>query len=76
MLMEPLVYLVLMVLKVRPVLLEQLVYKELRGFLEPLGQLVYLGQLEPLVRKGQLDYKEPRVRRELPEPLACKEQQV
>ena len=29
-----------------------------------------------LVRKGPLDYKEPRVQRGLPEPLACKEQQV
>ena len=74
--MEQLVYLVLMVLKVRPVLLDQLVYKELRGFLEQLEQQVYLGQLDPLVHKGQLDYKEPLVRRELPEPLACKEQQV
>ena len=74
--MEQLVYLVLMVLKVRPVLLDQLVYKELLGFLEPLEQLVYLGQLDQLDPKGPLDYKEPRVQRGLPEPLACKEQQV
>ena len=49
--MEQLVYLVLMVLKVLQVLLEQLVYKDLRGFLEPLEQQVYLGQLEQLAHK-------------------------
>ena len=42
--MEQLVYPVLMVLKVRPVLLDLLVYKELRGFLEPQEQRVYLVQ--------------------------------
>ena len=60
MLMEQLVYLVLMVLKVRQVILDQLVYKELREFLEPLEQLVYLELLEQLAPKEQLDYKEPQ----------------
>ena len=58
--MEQLVYLVLMVLKVRPVRREQLVYKEHQGSPEPLEQLVCLGQLEQLAPKEQLDYKEPQ----------------
>ena len=57
--MERLVYLVLIV-KVRPVLREQLVYKKLRGSPEPLEQLVCLGQLEQLAPKEQLDHKEPQ----------------
>ena len=37
-----------------------MVYKELRGFPEPLEQLVCLGQLEQLAPKEQLDYKGPQ----------------